>query len=289
MLRRWAIISVWAAACTLTYALEATGAPVAASGLLQFDPPQALGCVAVRVPVPEDQMITGLRWFNGTAQDAFPRILVASGNDELPPPYGQAVVVAENVHGVEQGWSEITFSMPVASQSGTLFVLLEYPADYVATPGEPALGVGYAADEAPLGYFVTGDGETWVKVISRCRVLLEPLLAARTSGVAEKQLTAGGSPPPARTEPGLFATPNPFNPKTTIDLVLPAAGRGEVRIFDVRGYLVATLQQGALAKGQNRFTWEGRNDAGQTVASGVYLVSAQMDDREYSCKVLLVR
>lgn len=262
---------------------------IAADGLVQFVPPQAVSCVAVRVDCPTDKMITGLRWFNGTASEAFPQVLVSSGDDAVPPPYDQAVVVANNAHGVELGWSELLFDLPVASQSGTLFVVLEYPENYTPPAEQTALGVGFARAEAPLDYYVTGDGETWIKVVSDCRVLLEPILAERLPGVLDKSFP-GDSPPAATMDRiGLFASPNPFNPKTTIELYLPAAGTGKVKVFDIRGYLVSTLYEGPLARGQNTFVWEGRSDSGKAVASGVYLILAQTDGHELTRKLLLVK
>ena len=108
-------------------------------------------------------------------------------------------------------------------------------------------------------------------------------------GVVDKSFL-GNSPPAAAVDRiGLFASPNPFNPKTTIELYLPAAGSGQVKVFDIRGYLVSTLYDGPLVRGQNTFVWEGRNDAGKAVASGVYLVSAQTDGHEMTRKLLLVK
>jgi hypothetical protein len=252
-------------------------------------PPQAVSCVAVRVTVPQDKMITGMRWYNGTSTDMFPRILVASGNNLMPPPYGQAITVAEHVQGVEQGWSEITFSVPVASQSGTLFVLLEYPESYAPVAGQAALGVGYADAESPLRYFVTGDGETWVKVVSNCRVLLEPVVADRLPGVVDKRFATDEAPSIPSNRMGLFAAPNPFNPETRIDLYLPAATTGSVKIFDIRGYLVAELHSGPLTKGQNSFVWKGRDNSDRAAASGVYWVMAQTTDQKLTKKLLLIK
>ena len=62
-----------------------------------------------------------------------------------------------------------------------------------------------------------------------------------------------------------------------------------VKIFDIRGYLVAELYRGTFARGQNTFTWQGRDDSGQAVASGVYLVSAETDDQKLTKKLLLIK
>ena len=256
-------------------------------GLIRFEPPQAVSCIAVRVEVPQDKMITGLRWYNGTSTEAFPQVLVASGNDFAPPSLEQAVTVAQDVRGLDHGWSEVVFSDAVASQSGTLFVVMKYPANYAPVSGQPVLGVGYANEESPHHYFVSGDGEVWLKVTSNCRVLLEPVLADRTPGVVEKRGPDG--PPQPESRLGLFAAPNPFNPQTKIELGLQAATTGVVRIVDVRGFVVAELYSGALAKGTNAFVWNGRDDAGRPAASGVYWVLAHTADQKLVRKVLLVK
>ncbi len=259
---------------------------ISADGLIQFDPPQAVSCIAVRVEVPEDKMITGLKWYNGSGSQAFPRILIASGNGFEPPAYDQAVMVAQDVQGQEQAWSEVAFTSPIASQSGTLFIVIEYPEGYTPEPGQPVLGVGYANRETANHYFVTGDGQKWFKVTSRCQVLLEPMLADRTPGVIEKR---GGQGSGDELKLGLFVAPNPFNPETKIELNLPAAVSGDVRIMDIRGRVVADLHHGALAQGANTFVWQGRDNAGRVVASGVYWVLAQTTDQKLVRKILLVK
>jgi hypothetical protein len=65
--------------------------------------------------------------------------------------------------------------------------------------------------------------------------------------------------------------PNPFNPQTSIDFTLERAGRAEVRIYDVHGKLVRTLEDGELAAGKHTRVWQGRDNGGRQVASGVYM------------------
>jgi hypothetical protein len=66
--------------------------------------------------------------------------------------------------------------------------------------------------------------------------------------------------------------PNPFNPTTKIRFDVPAGG-GDVtlRIYDVGGRLVRTLLTGFQSAGQRTITWDGRNQAGNPVATGTYL------------------
>ncbi|MFB3907091.1 MAG: FlgD immunoglobulin-like domain containing protein [Candidatus Eisenbacteria bacterium] len=64
--------------------------------------------------------------------------------------------------------------------------------------------------------------------------------------------------------------PNPFNPRTTIKFALASSGPVELLIYDVNGRLVKTLVDGKMDAGNHAITWDGTNDSGQKVGSGVY-------------------
>lgn len=64
--------------------------------------------------------------------------------------------------------------------------------------------------------------------------------------------------------------PNPFNPHTTISYAIPRAGRVTLEIFDDRGRRVRTLLHETQPAGDHQVHWNGRDDAGRVVASGVY-------------------
>jgi Zn-dependent metalloprotease len=67
------------------------------------------------------------------------------------------------------------------------------------------------------------------------------------------------------------AVPNPFNPTTALRFGIAAAGPAEVALFDARGRKVRTLWKTDRAEpGYQRLFWDGRDDAGRRVASGVY-------------------
>ena len=64
--------------------------------------------------------------------------------------------------------------------------------------------------------------------------------------------------------------PNPFNPNTTIRFGLLEAGSVELIIFDILGQKVRTLIRDHYPAGDHLVIWDGRNDLGHPVASGVY-------------------
>jgi len=66
--------------------------------------------------------------------------------------------------------------------------------------------------------------------------------------------------------------PNPFNPRTTIRFELSAPGTARIRIYDVKGHLVRTLDQDGLAAGRHKATWAGLDNSGKRAASGSYFV-----------------
>jgi len=87
----------------------------------------------------------------------------------------------------------------------------------------------------------------------------------------------------------LTAYPNPFNPQVTIRLELPRTVAGTVTVCDLAGRTVRTLASGQLAAGVRTFAWDGRDAAGRSLPSGVYLVHVDAGGAEVSRKVVLTR
>ncbi len=67
--------------------------------------------------------------------------------------------------------------------------------------------------------------------------------------------------------------PNPFNPATTIEYNLPKAEKVKLIVYDILGREVASLVDADQNAGEYKIQWNGRNDFGSTVASGIYLYS----------------
>ena len=84
-------------------------------------------------------------------------------------------------------------------------------------------------------------------------------------------------------------TPNPFNPSTNIGFALTIPGIVELSIHDMQGHRVATLNSGEMGAGEHEVQWDGRSDAGQSVASGVYLVNLRQGEQLQSRRVVLLK
>jgi hypothetical protein len=101
--------------------------------------------------------------------------------------------------------------------------------------------------------------------------------------LAEAQVAA----PAARLE--LAARPNPFNPRVELSFRLGQAGPVRLEIFSARGEKVRTLLSRSLPAGPFTAFWEGEDDAGGAVASGVYLVRLEAPEGRLLKRLTLLR
>ena len=83
--------------------------------------------------------------------------------------------------------------------------------------------------------------------------------------------------------------PNPFNPTTTIRFVLPVREDVTLAIYDANGHLVRTLVNEVRGYGAHEVTWDGRDDDGMAMGSGVYLYRLQAGKHTESKKMVLLK
>ena len=85
--------------------------------------------------------------------------------------------------------------------------------------------------------------------------------------------------------------PNPFNPVTRITYLVPDGGAQQVRlvVYDVRGARVRTLVDDRKAGGKYTVDWDGRNDQGTAVGSGVYFYRLVETNFTQTRKMLLLK
>ncbi len=83
--------------------------------------------------------------------------------------------------------------------------------------------------------------------------------------------------------------PNPFNPATTIEYSLASATNVKLTIVNTLGQTVKTLVNERQSAGHRLVRWEGRNDSGNQVASGVYLYILEVEGRIETRKMMLLK
>ncbi|MGB5105601.1 MAG: C25 family cysteine peptidase [Candidatus Zixiibacteriota bacterium] len=83
--------------------------------------------------------------------------------------------------------------------------------------------------------------------------------------------------------------PNPFNPATTIQFDVPAASEVVIEIYNVVGQLIKTSYNGFVGAGSHEVAWNGANEAGQPVSSGVYFARMISDNYVQTIKMSLLK
>ncbi len=97
------------------------------------------------------------------------------------------------------------------------------------------------------------------------------------------------SPDPPSTFQLFQNVPNPFNATTVIRFDLQVPGHAELTIFDILGHPVMTLVEDHLSPGSYSFAWDGRDERGRVVSSGVYLYRLTTDRSSDSRKMTLLK
>jgi len=105
--------------------------------------------------------------------------------------------------------------------------------------------------------------------------------------VGDSIATAGDSPPPVTALQQNY--PNPFNPSTSIAFTLAESGHATIEIFDVGGRRIRTLVSQTYGAGSHVAGWDGRDNSGRDVASGVYFYRLTAGGASESRKMVLAR
>ena len=83
--------------------------------------------------------------------------------------------------------------------------------------------------------------------------------------------------------------PNPFNPATTIQFGLNEDGPIELSVYDLRGQKISTLVNGYLQAGYHRATWNGIDQKGKPVSSGIYIYELKAGGQRIVKKMMLIK
>jgi hypothetical protein len=107
--------------------------------------------------------------------------------------------------------------------------------------------------------------------------------------VASSTTAVGEATAPAKEARLGQNTPNPFNPTTEIRYSLESPGEVNLRIYDSNGRLMRTLVEARAEAGENVVVWDGRDDAGRSLASGVYHYELSTERGRETRKAVLLR
>ncbi len=87
----------------------------------------------------------------------------------------------------------------------------------------------------------------------------------------------------------MHSSPNPFNPETSIQYGIPEAGRVSITIYDMQGKLVRQLIEENQAAGGYSIIWNGHDEQGNKVYSGVYFYQFNCNQLQQSQKMILMK
>lgn len=83
--------------------------------------------------------------------------------------------------------------------------------------------------------------------------------------------------------------PNPFNPSTRIAFEIPQAENVTLKIFNISGELIRTLTEEHLSAGRHEKVWDGKDNAGNEVSSGIYLYRLNAGFYDRSARMILMK
>lgn len=288
------IVSVFA---TLVPAAHAAQDVVGVFGLSHVSSTTAL---AVWVPVPEGQAVSGVRWYNSDDTAVFPVLSAVAGVVDAPERLAFAEPMASEVAGSAMGWSEAAFSSPIASATSGLYIVLRLPvgSTFAHAGSGGGAGFGYVHGDGQKRCWTTGDGETWSPFSVEFQVAIEPIFDSGKAGnvrvlkrpdPASVTANSGAVASARESMSALSVAPNPFNPQTQIKFALDRAGVVRLDVFDLRGARVRTLVDEPMEAGMHEIAWDGRNEAGTGVASGVYVVKLESGTLRQTARLVLLQ
>ncbi|MHB1050902.1 MAG: FlgD immunoglobulin-like domain containing protein [Bacteroidota bacterium] len=146
-----------------------------------------------------------------------------------------------------------------------------------------------AAGDTNGGAFAIVVGNSMAELLANAR--LAQKVAVEEFDVNLQILTGVGEQP--EQLPVAFALdqnyPNPFNPATTIRFALPNNAPVRMSVYDILGREVRTLLNGDLNAGFHQVVWDGKNNAGTSVSSGVYIYRIEAGSFISTKKMMLMK
>jgi hypothetical protein len=131
-------------------------------------------------------------------------------------------------------------------------------------------------------------GEVDVSLIYADYYFIEALL--RYKKVIKSTVAVNRSPGIVLSTIDLFQNyPNPFNGKTILSYELAMDGEADLSIYSVLGEKVRTLKNGLHVKGRHTLTWDGNDESGNPVSSGVYYYQLNASKSAITKRMLLVK
>jgi hypothetical protein len=221
---------------------------------------------------PDVQGQTSFTWANGTVADFTSDRFSLNGGCPSPRNYdglgatGTAVISHRFASGDLLGLGAIVLNRNAALHWNTILSSFGWFDIRDALGGAPGVAPTDLAGKILMGVLPQG-----------CRSVLDPTDVSARDPVA-----------PRRT--ALYPNvPNPFNPVTTIRFDLASDRPVSLRVFDVSGRLVRDLLEAKMPRGQHAVAWNGADESGRRVASGIYIYRFTAGDFAAARRMVLLK
>ncbi len=190
---------------------------------------------------------------------------------------------------LEGAWGLTNATYPYTSSLGAIDSNGLYTVNPITTPVSIGEGIGFNAIRCS---YVEGLNarSTFAKVYHNAPQFKQGVPSFGDEDVCDLTVAVEDTQAPIHQRLNLWNSPNPFNPTTHIQFNLDVGDRTSIRIYDESGRLVRTLLEGDyLASGDHVITWDGRDDRGAEMSSGVYLYRLESRGVTLSRSMILLR
>ena len=234
---------------------------------------------AVRLTPSGSCSLTALLYWPSDPDAEFPDLTWGVWDDDGPGGLPSTLLDSGTVTPTYDNWFRLDLGAPILVPLGDNIYV-----GWFDLNGDPFFVNGFDASFDSCNYWF--DGVEW---------LLDPWfdgdfmirgICGYATGVAE-ELSPGGRTP--RTPALLQNSPNPFIWQTEIRYEIPAREEVSLRIYDVSGRFVRTLVQEEVEAGVWIARWNGKDETGSPVPSGVYLYCLKAGEFASTRKLVLLR
>jgi len=234
--------------------------------------------------------LTGVSFYNNDGTAPATKVWVMGADESGRPDWENAVGYnCSSLSGTQQ-WVDVDVSDLELSAGERVWVGVEFPSGNSdvesGVGGGAALGYTHQTNSPVDDQLVSPDGGTeYYGVKGEYALAIDIDLDEAPQNKTER----GDSSTSVTHAALLRATPNPFNPRTSLSYRVEAAGDVQLTVYNLRGQRVRTLFEGPRQAGGYEAIWDGSDSQGNAMSSGVYFVRLTQPGKETVERVALVR
>ncbi len=185
------------------------------------------------------------------------------------------------IQNVTPGTYDVSFSIAAPSSGGIFYAQMD--GQNLGVIDVPATGGWYNWDDIPAQTVTLSEGDKFLKIqIVQAGFNIQSITFDLVLSIDEKNLNPQGF---TLGKP----YPNPFNPNVNLQLNMIEKKELLGYIYGIKGNLVRKLDYGELGAGTHELEWNGLNDRGHSVESGVYLFKIQADGLSQTRKMIFLK